>query len=250
MYIEKYYATYLMSELDFGPDFEVVGGARYEENKGLYSAYNLEDERNPAVQPYFPVTVYPQNHYWLPMVQAKYTLSDWSDIRYSFAQTLARPDYTEESPHFNISADSPHSVYAGNPSLVPAEAYSHDATLTLHSNDLGLLSVGGFYKEIHDFTYATSYHLHSKSVYDKFGITGLDSLNTFAPFLTTADDDATVNTYVNSRYTAYVKGVETDFQTRLWYLPSPLDGIVLTVNYTYIWSKATYPYFDEKAQEV
>ncbi len=248
MYIEKYYGTYLMSELDFGPDFEVVGGARYEENKGLYSAYNLEDERNPAVQPYFPVTVYPQNHYWLPMVQAKYTLSDWSDIRYSFAQTLARPDYTEESPHFNISADSPHSVFAGNPNLVPAEAYSHDATLTLHSNDLGLLSVGGFYKEIHDFTYATSYHLHSKSVYDKFGITGLDSLNTFAPFLTSADDDATVYTYVNSRYTAYVKGVETDFQTRLWYLPSPLNGIVLTVNYTYIWSKATYPYFDEKAQ--
>ena len=25
-------------------------------------------------------------------------------------------------------------------------------------------------------------------------------------------------------------------------------GSVLTVNYTYIWSKATYPYFDEKAQ--
>ena len=47
-YIEKYYATYLMTELNFGPDFMVVGGARYEENKGLYSAFNLEDERNPS----------------------------------------------------------------------------------------------------------------------------------------------------------------------------------------------------------
>jgi TonB-dependent receptor len=246
-YIEKYYATYLMSELDLGPDLEVVGGARYEENKGLYSAFNLEDERNPQVQPYFPVTVYPQNHFWLPQAQAKYNLTDWSDIRYSYTQTLARPDYTQESPHFNISADSPHSIFAGNPQLQPAQAYNHDLSFTLHSNTLGLLSVQGFYKEIKNFTYSTSYHIHSKSVYDKFGITGLDSLNSFAPFLTAADDDAILYTFVNSRYTAYVKGVETDFQTRLWYLPFPLDGIVLGVNYTYIWSQARYPYFDEKA---
>ena len=246
-YIEKYYATYLMSELNFGPDFMVVGGARYEENKGLYSAFNLEDERNPSVQPYFPVTVYPQNHYWLPQVEAKYDLTDWCDMRYSYTQTLARPDYTENSPHFSISADSPHSITAGNPNLLPGQAYNNDLLLTTHSNSLGLLSVGGFYKEINHFTYATSYHLHSKTVYDKFGVTGLDSLNTFAPFLTSADDDATLNTYINSKYKAYVKGIETDFQTRLWYLPAPLDGIVLGVNYTYIWSKATYPLFDEKA---
>ncbi len=246
-YIERYYATYLMSELNFGPEFKVVGGVRYEQTKGLYEAYNLMDERNPLVQPYFPVTVYPQNHYWLPMVQTKYDLTDWSDIRYSYTQTLARPDYTQLSPHFNISADSPHSVYAGNPKLQPGQAYNHDFLLTLHSNDLGLLSVGGFYKEIKHFTYSTSYHLHSKSVYDKFGLTGLDSLNSFAPFLTTADDDATLYTFVNSQYTAYVKGIEADFQTRFWYLPFPMDGVVLGVNYTYIQSTATYPYFDERA---
>ncbi len=246
-YVEKYYATYLMTELNFGPDLMVVGGARYEETKGLYSAFNLEDERNPASQPYFPVTVYPQNHYWLPQGQAKYNVADWMDVRYSYTQTLARPDYTEISPHFNISADSPHNIYAGNPSLLPGQGYNNDLLFTTHSNTLGLFSVGGFYKEIKDFSYATSYHLHSKSVYDKFGITGLDSLNSFAPFLTSADDDATLNTYVNSKYMAYVKGIETDFQTRLWYLPFPFDGIVLGVNYTYISSKATYPYFDEKA---
>lgn len=246
-YIERYYAGYLMSELDFGPDFMVVGGARYEQDKGLYSAYNLEDERNPLVQPYFPVTRYPQNHYWLPMVQGKYNLFDWADLRYSYTQTLARPDYTQLSPHFNITADSPHGVYAGNPNLKPAQAYNHDVELTFHSNDLGLLSVGGFYKEIKGFTYSTSYHLHSKSVYDKFGITGLDSLKSFAPFLTSADDDATLYTYINSPYKAFVKGIETDFETRFWYLPAPLNGIVLGINYTHIWSKATYPYFDEKA---
>ncbi len=246
-YIEKYYAAYLMSEIDLGPKFMVVGGARYEQVKGLYLAYNLMDERQPIFQNADTVTVYPQNHYWLPMVQAKYDLFDWADLRYSYTQTLARPDYTQLSPHFNISADSPHNVYAGNPKLKPAQAYNHDLLLTLHNNTIGLLSVGGFYKEIRHFTYSTSYHLHSKTVYDRFGITGLDSLNSFAPYLTPADDDATLYTFINSRYTAYVKGIETDFETRFWYLPFPLDGVVFGINYTHIWSNATYPYFDEKA---
>jgi hypothetical protein len=33
-----------------------------------------------------------------------------------------------------------------------------------------------------------------------------------------------------------------DFQTRLWYLPEPLNGIVFGVNYTHIASAATYPW--------
>ena len=125
-YIEKYYATYLMSNLEFGSDFIIVGGARYEEDQGLYDAFNLMDERNPVSQPAFPVSAYPWNHYWLPMVQAKYNLSDWGDLRYSYGQSLARADYTALSPHFTISADSPHNINGGNPSLKPAQAFNQD----------------------------------------------------------------------------------------------------------------------------
>ena len=244
-YIEKYYAGYVLSEFNLGSDVMVVGGVRYEQTKGLYSAYNLRDERNPVTQKYSSVTVYPQNHYWLPMVQARYNFLEWGDVRYSYTQTLARPDYNQLSPHFTINADSPHQVNSGNPNLVPAQATNHDLLITFHGNDLGLLSFGGFYKEISQFTYSTSYQIYSKSVYDKFGITGLDSLNSFG--LTTADAGATLNTFVNSRSKAYVRGIEADFQTRLWYLPAPFDGIVFGINYTRIWSKAIYPMYDVKA---
>jgi TonB-dependent receptor len=241
-YIERYYAAYLMSELDFGTDLMVVGGARYEADKGLYFVHNMKDERNPLTQPDFPKTIYPQNHYWLPMVQAKYDLADWADLRYSYTQTLARPDYTQLSPHFYVASGGG-TVYAGNPNLKPAQAYNHDVLLTLHSNSIGLLSVGGFYKEINHFTFYTSYHLHSKAFYDAHGITGLDSVNSFVPIQ--PNDDATLNTYINSPYKAYVRGIEADFETRFWYLPGFLNGIVFGINYTHIWSKATYPYFDE-----
>ena len=242
-YIEKYYAGYMMAELDLGQQLMVVGGARYEDVNGLYNAYNLQDTRNPASQPFVFASAAPGNHFWLPMIQGKYNIAEWVDVRYSYTQTVARPDYTEFSPHFTISADSPHQINSGNPSLVPAQVYNNDLLFTFHSNELGLLSVGGFYKEIDHFTYATSYHLHSKAFYDAHGVTGLDSLNSFAPF-GVADDDI-LNTFINSPYKAYVEGFEIDLQTRFWYLPAPLNGILLGINYTHVKSKATYPYFDE-----
>ncbi len=39
-----------------------------------------------------------------------------------------------------------------------------------------------------------------------------------------------------------MKGIEADFQTRFWYLPAPLNGVVLTINYTHIHSESTYPF--------
>ncbi|HVN48189.1 MAG TPA: TonB-dependent receptor [Bacteroidota bacterium] len=246
-YSEKYTAGYLMGELDVSQQFMIVGGARYEEVHGLFDAYNMEDERNPAIQPYRKVSASMWNHFWLPQVQAKYSFGNWADLRYSYTQTLARPDYTQLDPHYNISADSPRNIYSGNPNLVPAQAYNHDVLLSLHSNDLGLLTIGGFYKEIKNFTYATSYHLHSQAVYNKFGITGLDSVTSFPELSPVTDDDAVLNTFVNSQYIAYVKGLEVDLQTRLWYLPAPFNGIVLGINYTHVWSRAIYPYYDENA---
>ena len=251
-YVERYYGTYAMTELDFGNDLLVVGGARYEQTKSLYFAYNMEDERNPYSQPVFPVTKYPQNHYWLPQVQARYNITEWSDIRYSYTQTLARPDYTALSPHFVVSAAAG-AVYAGNPTLNPAQANNHDVLLSFHNNELGLLSVGGFYKEINHFTYSASYPLYNQKFYDAQGVTGLPyTLESFSPFLSagdrSGDNGKTVTTFINSPFTAYVRGIETDLQTRLWYLPAPLDGIVFGVNYSRISSKAAYPYFDTQPQ--
>jgi TonB-dependent receptor len=239
-YKEDYAAGYAMSELDFGPDLLVVGGIRLENDKSTYFAYNMVDARNPnpAAQKYFDTTVTPSNQYWLPMVQARYKINDWSDIRYSYAQTLARPAYTQLSPHFNIDVYYT-SVYAGNPHLKPAQAYNHDVQLTFHSNDLGLLSIGGFYKTFKDFAYATQYRIYSDP---RLALPGYDSVGTYRlPNGVQPNDGALLNTFINSPYEAYVKGVEFDLQTRFWYLPAPLDGIVLGLNYTHMASSTTYP---------
>ncbi|MGB2870197.1 MAG: carboxypeptidase-like regulatory domain-containing protein [Bacteroidota bacterium] len=240
-YIEKYHAGYLMSELNFGQDLMVVGGVRWEEVKSLFDAYNLVDGRDATSQTVDSVSAHPWNRYVLPMVQTKLNMFDWVDIRYAYTQTLARPDYHQLSPHFTIGwtkAD----VWAGNPRLVPARATNHDVFLTFHNNELGLFSIGGFYKEVRDFTYYTQYHLQQSP-----SAPGLDSLAQYAVHTASGGifiplPSALLHTYTNSPHPAYIRGFEVDLQTRFWYLPEPLNGILLGINYTHISSQATYPW--------
>ncbi len=237
-YVEDYYAGYLMSGITIR-NFMVVGGARYEKTASKFIAYNMFDMRNPEAQNCDTVIVRPKNEYWLPMVQTKYTPFKWFDIRYAYTQTLARSDYHQISP--KVTYDNPRkNIHAGNPELTPARAYNHDLNLTFHSNKLGLLSVGGFYKTIEDFTYYTTYVLHKTAVSEE-----IKTINDFDIMGSKPADGATLYTYLNSPQPAYVKGLEFDFQTRLWYLPLGLDGVVLGINYTKIESKATYPLRDE-----
>ncbi|MCK4448146.1 MAG: TonB-dependent receptor [Candidatus Marinimicrobia bacterium] len=237
-YFEDYIATYLMSEISFR-NLMVVGGARYENTASKYTAYNMYDMRNPDAQDCDTVVTRPKNEYWLPMVQAKYSPFNWFDIRYAYTQTLARPDYHQLSPKINY--DNPRkNIRAGNPDLKPARAYNHDLTLAFHGNKLGLLTVGGFYKTIKEFTYYTTYKLHKIAVLED-----IKTINDFSIMGVKPEDGAMLYTYINSPHPAYVKGLEFDFQTRLWYLPYGLDGVVLGINYTMIESEATYPLRDE-----
>lgn len=237
-YIEKYYAGYVMSELNYG-DLMVVGGVRYEYDRGYYDAYNLIDGRDVRSQQYFPVFSHPINHFWFPMVQARYNLTDWLDVRYAYTQTLARPAYSDLSPHFTIGYGSS-SVHAGNPDLVPAQAYNHDLIFTVHNNDIGLFTLDGFYKEIKNFTYATQYRLFDTAP------PGVKTRSDFTINGSFPVSGTTLFSYVNSPYLAFVKGVEFDFQTRFWYLPAPLNGIVLGINYTHIYSKTSYPFLNAR----
>lgn len=233
-YIERYYASYAMTELNYG-DLMIVGGVRYENEEGLYEAFNLLDGRNPATDKAFLVNSYPKNHYWFPMVQLKYQLTDWLDLRAAYTQTLARPDYHQLSPHFTIAYGGG-SVTAGNPNLVPAQAYNDEISLTFHSNDLGLVSISGFYKEIKNFTYAAQYPLYNTAPAG-FDTVGKYNIGGHVPV-----SGATLNTFVNTPYKAYIRGVEIDVQHTFWYLPVPFNGLLVGINYTHIGSDARYPF--------
>lgn len=233
-YMEKYTAGFAMTEMTYG-DLFFVGGVRYEKQTGIYDAYVLMDGRDVKSQKYFDVSARPKNEFWLPMVQAKYNVAEWLDVRAAYTQSVARPDYHQFSPAYSISYGQG-TVRSGNPNLRTAHAYNHDIILTLHSNELGLFSIAGFYKEIKDFTYSTSYSLYTTAP------PGIATVNDFNIGGTAPVKGATLFTYINTPYIAFVRGIEVDFQTRFWYLMAPFNGVVFGVNYTKISSNATYPW--------
>lgn len=228
---ERYYAGYGMAELDMWQALSIVGGARYEADKMQFTAYHVKQLQHSADVIAVPVAAYPKNFYWLPMVQAKFNVTESIDMRYAFTKTLARPDFTELSPYLNMDLNSDYPSM-GNPGLRPATSLNHDLMITLHSGELGLLSVGAFYKTISDFSYGIQYPLYPYST-----APGYDTLAQVPG----AAQGTPVTTFYNNPYKAFIKGVEADFETRLWYLPDPFSGIVLSVNYTHLQSNTFYP---------
>jgi TonB-dependent receptor len=243
-YDEDYYAAYGMTNFNF-LDFTVIGGARYEKVKTKYFAYNARDLRNAQNQVMYDTTDFKENEFWLPMGQIKYSPFTWMDIRYAYTQTLARPDYQSISPKFTITQGN--QIFTGNPELKPAKAFNHDVNLTFYSNKLGLLTIGGFYKTIENFVYNANYQL------DAADLAGLDTLSHYqirrngalvvTPTLTNGRSNASVFRPLNNPYDATVKGLEFDFQHRLWYAPGFLNNTVLGINYARIKSATRFPFF-------
>jgi len=250
-YKEDYYAAYGMSRINF-LDFMVVGGVRYERVKFNYFAYNARDMRNAQSQIMYDTTAVRENEFVLPMVQVKYSPLNWMDIRYAYTQTLSRPDYSALTPKFTITQSN--QIFAGNPDLKPAKAFNHDANLTFHGNELGLFTIGGFYKTIKDFVYSANYRL------DAAEGAGMDRLSNYqivrngalvvTPVLTSGKSDAQVFRSLNNPFDATVKGIELDFQHSFWYLSAPFNNVVLGINYARIYSDTRYPWFDVKVVTV
>lgn len=114
-----------------------------------------------------------------------------------------------------------------NYALKPANSSNYDAVLDVYDNSIGLFSVDGFLKHIDNLIFPTG----TRYVIDPAQYPGIPS--------STAGDPIT--TYINDPYAVDLWGVEVDWQTHFWYLPAPFSGLVLSVNYTHIFSSAKYP---------
>jgi TonB-dependent receptor len=229
-YTEKFSAAYAMTEINFGPDIMFLGGVRYENSNREFIGYQMQQSSNRLTQPYTKKDTTGNNHYLLPMVHLRYKMTPGADIRYAYTQTLSRPDFNSMNPRYYMTNASNY-VQAGNPGLRPAHAFNHDLIVSLYTNEIGLLTLGGFYKTIKDFVWQTTYYLQ------RTASEGFFTVNDFPGSQVGAQLDTWNNILTNST----VKGLEFDWQTRLWYLPSPFNGIVFNVNYTHIWSETRYP---------
>jgi outer membrane receptor protein involved in Fe transport len=110
----------------------------------------------------------------------------------------------------------------------PQIADNYDVFLSFHGYKLGLLTIGGFYKNIKDL------------IWEREGITVLNEDLTSGRF--PADFRGTIVTQPeNNVNDTKVRGLEIEWQTNFTWLPSPFDGIVLNANYSLIRTETRYP---------
>ncbi|MCX6134888.1 MAG: TonB-dependent receptor [Ignavibacteriales bacterium] len=228
---EKVTAAYAMAEIKWGTWVTVMPGVRYERTVNWYQTRFGEVTRDATTgdviarsgQDTVGTLSYEDV---LPMLHLRFNFTEWADLRLAVTKSISRPDYQNLVPRRKIDGDALEAYY-GNPYIGRIKAVNYDAALSFYDGRLGLLGVGGFYKIVRDIDYIKQGLI---KFYDKADPTRFTTYKLFQPD--------------NLPYDSRVYGFECEIQTNFQFLPSPLDGILLNINFSRIFSKTLLPYTD------
>ncbi len=226
-------ALYVMSVVNFGPYITLIPGVRYQDLRSDYTGVRGTESRN-AFNAYehYDTTVVQDHGYYLPDVSLKYSPTSWCDVRLSYTNTLSYPDYNAIIPRIDVG---PTTISWNNYKLVPTRSANYDAGVSFYDNSIGLLTIDGFWKRIDDLMYPWTFHLKTPAALSYFPPQEMQT----AP---STPVTYAISTFINDSIAIDDYGLEFDWETHFWYLPDPLSGLVLGVNYTHTFSKAEYPY--------
>jgi len=225
---ENYLAGYAMADIDIGSRLNVVSGVRWEKNKTAYTSWQGWSDNIPS----FSFTAYDrvererENTFMLPALFVRLRPVDGLELRFAKTRTLSRPNYTDLIPLANYIGSSK-SVNYRNPNIVPAVSENIDLSVSITQNYIGFISAGYFRKNISDLIYSSGRrYIEDHEVYG----------------LPEELEKGFIQNYVsNNPNDVTLSGIELDFQTRFWYLPSFLSGLVFNANYTVTESEVKYP---------
>lgn len=228
---EDIYAGYLRWDQNFSDKFSMIVGARVESTKTEYTGNIIEDEDS------FEGVRTVENSYTnvLPSISFRYTPIENMVLRAAFSTALARPNYYQLSPYVSVIPDD-NEVLAGNSDLKSTYAYNYDLMGEYYFQNVGIISLGGFYKRLNDFiyTYRDSSYTSEKFGQDFQGIENRLNPGELYTFLTSRNGES-VDVY----------GIEAAFQRQLDFLPGFLQYLNLYANYTYTKSEATGIYNED-----
>jgi len=242
---EIFSAGYLMGTFSIGPKLSVIAGGRYEHYNMDYKATlfytthpvdgngNLIDTLN---------TVDRNDDNFFPNAQVRYKFTEWGDLRLGYSRAIARPDYQAILPNTLFTPGL--TSVSGNPKLKPTISTNYDAYLSFYNNEIGLFTIGGFYKKMDNVFFQTNIAFQNIGYYN---ITFPDSafwrsqVSPASPEgIIPPNVSDVIQTWINNPHPAYIKGLELEWQTHFWYLPQPLNSLVLNANYTRVWSEMDY----------
>jgi TonB-dependent receptor len=234
---EEYQAWYLMPTISIGEKFTFIPGVRYESNQTSYNGIRGNGNIYPESSLryfYHDTTIDRSNEFVLPMILSRYKPVDWFDVRLSYTHTITRPSYMEFIPSWHVAMLD---ITYKNPDLKPSLAKNLDLYFSVYGDKIGLFTIGGFQKRIEDLIFWRRKIILADTIaVDEYGLTEEFTGQKPSKFVAKP-----IQHFVNNPDPVDLWGIETEWQSNLWFLPGLLKNIVLNVNYTHIFSEASYP---------
>ncbi len=198
---ENITAAYLMADHRLSDKLTAIVGLRYELTDLNYTGYVFDLDEEEVIRPETRSNSYGN---FLPGIHLKYDVDDQTVVRAAWTNTIARPNYYDLVPYAAFSPQD-QELARGNPDLISTTAMNFDLMAERYFKSVGLLSLGGFYKNIDNFIYNQTLQNYEDP---QFG------------------NDLEFTTPKNGG-TAIVAGFEAAFQRQLW------KGLGLYANYTF-----------------
>ncbi|MBX3594162.1 TonB-dependent receptor [Sphingomonas sp.] len=203
---EDVLAGYLLGRYD-SDRVRVIGGLRVERTYNDIRAFTTStDGTTVTVVPNRTTRSYTD---WLPSATLRFEPQRNVVLRLAGYKSLVRPKLSNLAQRSLVNEDD--EAEFGNPALKPYRAWNLDASAEWYFSNSSALTAGLFWKSIRDFI--TTVHTDTPGTI--YGV----------PY-----DEA--DTFRNGD-TAHVKGVELSYAQRFTFLPGPLDGLLLNLNYTF-----------------
>jgi TonB-dependent receptor len=212
---ERVGAFYLMSEVNLGSRFQVIPGFRVEHTSMDYGANSVLFDAGGDFVGVSPLRSERNYTHVLPSINARYRLGENTNLRAAFTRSIARPNFVDLVPSELVNEED-EEIERGNPDLRPTNAWNFDLLAEHYFRSVGVFSAGFFYKRLEDNIFLRRFDE------DRNGVT----FEVSQPF----NGDR-----------ARLFGLEVALQNQFRFFPSPLDGLGLYNNYTYIDPEANLP---------
>ncbi|MDO6579370.1 TonB-dependent receptor [Alteromonas stellipolaris] len=235
---EETQALYTQFQLDFG-DLTAVVGARYVQTDLTSNTFDQTGSYDYSD--------------FLPSINATYSLTDDTILRFAAAKVMRRPEFGELSPAISVD-NSLVTGTQGSYQLDPYRITQYDLSAEHYFGEGGMVSAAIFYKDVESFTVASS-----SCMADSNTVTGQNVTEYVNVCLldTAGVSQADVNYVSGDQDLAYVEaqrdagltgividtdvnggsgevaGIELAYQQQFSFLPGMWSGLGISTNYTY-----------------
>jgi len=236
--VERVSAGYLMNTLNLGTFATLIAGIRFESESNDYMAKYVKSGLSgfPTTGSLYDTTAGFTQTSWLPNLQLVLRPADFLTVRMAAYRAIARPDFNARLAKTVVRVTNPRNpVVLGNIGLKNAEAWNFELNTSFHGNEIGLLSVSGFYRDITNMFHTV---LNIPGFYDPADPTSVMEylgITYRAPFAVGSPISLTYP--FNSTRPTKVWGLEFEHQASLGFLPGLLSNIVLSYNFAIVRSE-------------